>query len=110
MEIAVVIPLYNGERWIRQTLDAVAAQTLAPREVVVVDDGSTDASPSIVADEYPDVRLVHQSENSGPNAARNRGLRETTAEAVAFLDQDDLWHPEHLRILYSVLGENPNCC
>jgi len=109
MDIAVVIPLYNGERWIRQTLNAVAAQSHAPREVVVVDDGSTDASPSIVADEYPDVRLVRQSENSGPNAARNRGIRETTAEAVAFLDQDDLWHPEHLRILSGILESHPDC-
>ena len=105
MDIAVVIPLYNGEKWIRQTLDAVAAQTLAPHEVVVVDDGSTDASPSIAAD-YPCVRLIRQAENSGPNAARNRGFQETTAEAVAFLDHDDLWHPEHLRITSQALEKH----
>jgi glycosyltransferase involved in cell wall biosynthesis len=106
MKIAVVIPLYNGEPWIRQTLDAVASQTLSPREIVVVDDGSTDASPRIV-EEYPEVQLL-MNPGAGANAARNHGFRHTSAGAVAFLDHDDLWHPQHLRRLSEALSDRPD--
>jgi len=106
MTVAVVIPLYNGEQHIREGLDSVCAQTCHPDEIVVVDDGSTDASTCIV-EEYAEVRLLENPGN-GPNAARNHGLRTTEAEAVAFMDHDDLWHPEYLQHLSQSLEEEPN--
>ena len=103
MNIAVIVPVFNDEQWIRETLNAVRVQTLPPTEIVVVDDGSTDASASI-ANEYPGVRML-VSPGNGPNAARDHGFRATDAEAVAFLDHDDLWHPEHLEWQSRLLQE-----
>ena len=108
MKIAVVIPVYNGEDWIRQTLESVLAQTKAPANVFVVDDGSEDGSTSIVRD-YPEVQLL-SSPGSGPNAARNHGWQEAVdADAVAFLDCDDLWHPDHLKRLGTLLQHHEDC-
>ncbi|WP_423824449.1 glycosyltransferase family 2 protein [Salinibacter ruber] len=98
MDIAVIIPLYNGEEWIRETLDSVIEQSLPPSEIIVVDDGSTDASPSIV-EGYTEVELIENKSGDGPAASRNLGCKRSSAEAVAFLDQDDLWHPDHLKYL-----------
>lgn len=106
MDVSVVIPLFNGEEHVRETLDSVLAQTLSPREIVVVDDGSTDASPTIV-EEYSDVQLLINPAD-GANAARNHGFRHTSTGAVAFLDHDDLWHPQHLRHLSDVLSDRPD--
>jgi hypothetical protein len=71
MTVAVVIPLYNGEQHIRESLDSVCAQTCHPDEIVVVDDGSTDASTCIV-EEYAEVRLLENPGN-GPNALETTG-------------------------------------
>lgn len=94
----MIIPLYNGEKWIRETLDSVLGQSLPPSEIIVVDDGSTDASPSIV-EGYTEVELIKNKGGDGPAASRNLGFKRSSAEAVAFLDQDDLWHPDHLKYL-----------
>ena len=93
--ISVVMPLYNKEAEVEQSLRSVIEQSLAPREIIVVDDGSTDSSVAIVERiiaQYRDVpiRLIRQ-ENSGVSAARNRGVREATGEFVAFIDADDVW-------------------
>ena len=93
--VSVVIPAYNVERLIRQTLDSVLAQTYRDFEVVVVDDGSKDATAEVVSGYGEPVRCIRQA-NAGPSAARNRGLREARGEFVAFLDADDLWLPEKL--------------
>ena len=92
--VSCIVPVFNGERFLREALDSIVEQTHRPLEVVVVDDGSTDNTPQIAAS-YRDVRLVRQA-NAGPAAARNRGLRETRGQLVAFLDADDLWRPEKL--------------
>jgi hypothetical protein len=84
--LSVVIPLYNDERTLRLCLQAVYAQDREPDEVVVVDDCSTDGSAAILRD-FP-CRVVRLEVNSGPAAARNRGVRETTGEIVFFLDAD----------------------
>ncbi len=98
--IAVIIPLYNGEKYIAQALDSVFAQRLQPAEIVVVDDGSTDDGPKFVAElaeRYP-IRLLHKP-NGGQSAARNFGVAHTTSELIALLDQDDIWYPNHLEQL-----------
>ena len=104
-DVAVVIPLYNGERWIRETLGAVRSQTHLPSEVVVVDDGSTDGSREIVST-FPGVRL-HRNPDKGANAARRFGQDVTSAPLLAFLDQDDAWHPDHLGLLATALVQAP---
>jgi len=105
MSVSVVIPLYNGEPWIKEALDSVLAQSLQPKEIVVVDDGSTDRSPDLVR-MYQGVKLV-PNEGKGSSMARNVGLRYVSASYVAFLDQDDVWHPSHLRTLVDTLENEP---
>jgi len=88
--VSVVVPVYNGERFLAEALDSVLAQEYEPLEVVVVDDGSTDASAEIVR-RYP-VRLIRQ-ENAGVAAARNAGIAASSGAFLALLDQDDVWLP-----------------
>jgi glycosyltransferase involved in cell wall biosynthesis len=95
--------MYNGEKYIAETLDSVLTQKQKPDEIVVVDDGSTDSSRDIVRN-FPDVLLLKNS-GKGSNAARNFGVEHTSSEYLAFIDQDDLWHPEHLQLLSSALHE-----
>ena len=91
--ISVIIPLYNKEREIGDTLRSVLAQTLQPTEIVVVDDGSTDGSAGAVrAIASPLVKLVTQA-NAGVCAARNRAIAESTGDLIALLDADDTWEP-----------------
>ena len=94
-QISVVIPLYNKEAEIERTLLSVINQSLKPREIIVVDDGSTDSSADIVRqiiERYPEhnIRLVSQT-NAGVSAARNRGIEEATGEYIALLDGDDCY-------------------
>jgi len=100
--ISVVIPLYNKEHHIRETLESIEQQTYSPFEVVVIDDGSTDLSSEQVEEYLHDVsdisypiRLIHQL-NAGVSVARNRGIRASKGEYVAFLDADDQWLPHFL--------------
>jgi phosphorylcholine metabolism protein LicD len=93
--ISVVIPLYNKEAEVERALRSVTEQSLAPGEIIVVDDGSTDNSRSIVEryiEQHPDkgLRLITQS-NSGVSAARNRGIHEAHGDYIALLDADDMW-------------------
>jgi len=95
--VSVIIPAYNAERYLRETLDSVMAQTWRDFEAVVVDDGSTDGTREIVRSYGEPVRLVEQA-NAGPSAARNRGVREARGELAAFVDADDVWLPEKLAL------------
>lgn len=91
MKLSVVIPVYNAERYLRRCLDSVLAQTLRDIEVICVDDGSTDSSPSIL-DKYQAldgrVKVIHQV-NAGQGAARNRGIDAATGDRICFVDADD---------------------
>ena len=94
-EISVVIPAFNAAETIERTLDSVLAQTSAPAEIIVIDDGSTDATCEVIARYGDAIRVLSQS-NAGPAAARNYGLRESKSDWVAFLDADDVWLPKKL--------------
>lgn len=92
--VTCIVPVFNGERYLRETLDSVFGQTHSNMEVIVVDDGSTDASAEIASAD-PRVQCLRQA-NAGHAAARNRGLSSATGEYVSFVDADDLWHREKI--------------
>jgi len=93
--VSCIVPVFNGERYLPETLESILQQTYRPLEIIVIDDGSTDNSAAVVASCGGQIIYLRQT-NSGPAAARNRGLCEARGEFIAFLDQDDLWHPEKL--------------
>ena len=102
--VSVVIPVFNGERFLAQAVESALGQTYRRTEVIVVDDGSTDRSRN-VAGAYS-VIFVRQ-ENRGISAARNRGLATAGGELIAFLDQDDLWLPHKLERQVQCLLDSP---
>jgi glycosyltransferase involved in cell wall biosynthesis len=102
--LAVVIPLFNGGRWIEEALRSVLAQTAKPGEIVVVDDGSEDDGAALAC-RFEGVRVIPSERKK---RARRTGLLATSAELVAFLDQDDLWHPAHLARLAALLERYPD--
>jgi hypothetical protein len=105
--VSVVIPAFNAEPFIHRTIASVLDQTFKDLEVLVVDDGSTDATTTIVQAFDDRVRLIPQT-NSGVAAARNRGLVEARGEFVAFIDHDDLWYPDKLQQQVELLDAKPN--
>lgn len=107
--ISVVIPLYNKEQQIAETLRSVLAQTFTDFEIVIVDDGSTDMSvEEALSIRDPRIHLVRQK-NAGVSAARNRGVEEARFDLVAFLDADDRWKPQYLQTQYELSQKYPQC-
>ena len=99
--VSVIIPVYNGERYLAESIQSVLAQTFQPAEIIVVDDGSIDTTAQIVANladaaSVP-IRYVYQT-NQGPASARNRGLELSIGEFIAFQDADDLWSHDKLSL------------
>jgi hypothetical protein len=107
MSVSVIIPAYNRATLLPFTLDAVLAQDKPPDEVILVDDGSTDATPAVAARYASRVRCIRTS-NSGDLAARNVGLRAARAERVAFCDSDDLWRPGLLAAMDALWRAEPS--
>ena len=103
--VSVIIPVYNGARHLRDCLESVFAQTYRPLEVIVVDDGSPDDS-GVIAQSFPEVRYIRQ-ENQGVANARNNAIAAARGEFYAFLDQDDIWTPEKLRLQMQYLLDHP---
>jgi glycosyltransferase involved in cell wall biosynthesis len=91
--VSCIVPVFNGEQYLREALDSVLRQTYRPLELIVVDDGSTDGTSNLVASYGEQVRYVPQP-NAGPATARNRGIAAARGDYIAFLDADDLWHPQ----------------
>lgn len=92
---SVVIPAYNAARTIAETLQSVAAQTMSPAEIIVVDDGSTDETAAAARQSGVAIRYVRQ-DNSGPGAATTRGFALASAPFIATVDADDLWLPDKI--------------
>jgi glycosyltransferase involved in cell wall biosynthesis len=103
--VSVVVPVYNGERFLGEALDSVLAQDYEPLELIVIDDGSTDGSATVA--ESRGLRVLKQK-NQGVAAARNAGLQRCAGELIAFIDQDDLWLPGKLETQVSFLLEHPD--
>ena len=107
-DVSVVIPTYNRARVLPRAIDSALAQTVRPREIIVVDDGSTDETAARLSQCYADaVRIVRQ-ENAGVSAARARGVAEAGGDWIAFLDSDDEWLPEKLAVQAAAAAELPD--
>jgi len=105
--VSVIMAVYNGRRYLREAIDSVLAQTFQDFELIVVDDGSTDATPRILA-RYKDPRLrVIRQENAGRAVARNRALDEAQGEYIAINDADDVSLPSRLEEQMEFLGHHP---
>ncbi|MBN1846266.1 MAG: glycosyltransferase family 2 protein [Sedimentisphaerales bacterium] len=104
--ITVVIPAYNAGRYVGRALDSVLAQTYPAAEILVVDDGSTDETGRIARSYGPPVRCIRQ-ENAGVSAARNTGVEAAGGDWIAFLDADDEWLVDKLRLQVGLLRRNP---
>ncbi len=106
--VSVIIPAYNQAQYLSDAIKSVLDQTLGDFELIVIDDGSTDHTP-LVSQSFSDVRLRYiYQENSGLSAARNTGLRHSSAPFISFLDSDDLFLPEKLSILVDEMHSHPD--
>lgn len=106
MSVTTIIPVHNGARYIADAIDSVLAQTVAPSEILVIDDGSTDGTAEVVRRYGERVTGIVQK-NQGVSAARNHGLQRATGEFVAFLDADDVWHKRKLELQLEALARHP---
>jgi glycosyltransferase involved in cell wall biosynthesis len=96
-EITIVVPAYNCAATIKRALESVSAQSFTDYEIIVVDDGSTDETPTVVeSTNIKSLKLIRHSENRGAAAARNSGIAAARGRWIAFLDSDDAWKPEKL--------------
>lgn len=107
LDYSVVIPAYNAAPFIRDTLEAILAQRPAPREVVVVDDGSTDDTQAIVTDYPAPVRCI-RVENGGQGLARKTGILASGAPWIALCDSDDVWNTDHIARRVGLLQTFPD--
>jgi glycosyltransferase involved in cell wall biosynthesis len=105
MDISVIVPTFNRCGSLRRALASVMDQTHVPAEIIVIDDGSTDATASMLRAEFPEAVYCFQ-ENNGVSAARNTGIRRATGQWLAFLDSDDEWLPEKLANQAAILMNN----
>ena len=97
--LTVVVPVYNVEKYLEDCLDSLLSQTVTDHKIIVVNDGSKDSSGEIAkeyAEKHPEMIQYVEQKNQGLGAARNTGLALVETEYVAFLDSDDIWHPEKL--------------
>lgn len=105
--ISVIIPVYNGERFISSAIENILAQNYPALEIIVVNDGSTDKSDEIIEQLTVDIRYFKQN-NAGPASARNRGIRDASGEFIVFLDVDDLWPENNLNMLVEEMVSDPD--
>ena len=106
LHLSVIIPVYNGERFLLEVIEDVRGQGHSRLEIIVVDDGSTDGTAALLAGLGDQVRTVRQP-NRGPAAARNLGIDLARGNVIAFQDVDDLWAPGALISLLSYLDDHP---
>ncbi len=105
--VSVIIPTYNRAHTLARALDSVLAQTQPANEIIVIDDGSTDGTKQLLADHYPQVKCITQSQQ-GVSASRNRGIKQAQSKWIALLDSDDSWHTNKLEQQWLALKAEPN--
>lgn len=108
--VSVIIPVYNGEKYIREAIENLIAQDYPALEILIINDGSTDDTDGVVKKAQEelgvDIRYFYYG-NDGPAFARNRGIRDASGDFIAFLDADDLYPPDNIKYLVSYLMNNP---
>jgi glycosyltransferase involved in cell wall biosynthesis len=104
-QISVIIPVYNGERYLAEAINSVLDQTTPATQIIVVDDGSTDATKHIAEGFGKHIEYIWQEPSGKAAVARNRGLRQARGEYLTFLDADDLWLPDKLSLQLAALHE-----
>lgn len=107
-KVSVIIPVYNADKYLRKCLDSLLAQTLKDIEIIIVNDGSTDNSESIINEyvsAYQNIKYLFQN-NSGPSVARNAGIHIASGEYIGFVDSDDYISPDMYSVLYQIAAEN----
>ena len=109
MLISVILPCYNGSRWLSKAIESVLSQTYRDFELLIIDDGSVDDSKAIISSFLSDrrVRYIYQK-NRGFSAAINRGIKESLGDLIGFIGQDDLWLPKKLELQTNFLSKNKN--
>lgn len=105
--ISVVVPTYNCAKYLGQAIDSILAQSKPAFEVIVVDDGSTDDTASLLATFQNNVSMIRQ-ENKGVSSARNAGISAATGDWIAFLDSDDIWLPNKLELYIEAMASFPD--
>lgn len=106
-KVSVIIPVYNGEKYLVQCIESIINQTYTNYEIIVVDDGSTDNSKQILSPYFDQIKYIYQK-NQGVAAARNKGLEIATGDYIAFLDQDDYFLPNKLENQVEKLAKKAN--
>jgi len=106
-EVSVIIPTYNSARYVAEAVDSVLRQSFDDFEVIVIDDGSTDDTQSVMSRYGSPVRYIRQK-NGGVSRARNRGIEESRSRYVAFLDADDTWFPNKLEKQMAAIRNQPS--
>lgn len=114
-KISIIMPCYNAQEFIKESIDSVLAQTCEDWELLIVDNGCTDDSMSICQDRaWRDerIKILQYTEQKGPAAARNFGIKNARGRYLAFLDSDDLWDENFLEkmLAFCTKGEKPFCC
>jgi len=104
--VSVIIPVFNGERFLREAVQSVLDQKYSPVEIIVIDDGSTDGTAAVAKSLSESVKYLHQT-NQGPAAARNRGIEAAQGSLLAFADADDLWPAGKLALQLPYLIRDP---
>ena len=106
MNISVVIPSYNRKEFLKRSIDSAINQTKKPFEIIVVDDGSTDGTETMIKSDYDFVKFIKQK-NKGVSAARNIGIKVSIGEWICFLDSDDEWKKDKLEKQINAMKSNP---
>ncbi|OWP84894.1 hypothetical protein BWK59_02925 [Flavobacterium davisii] len=109
LTFSVIIPLYNKENYIYNTLTSVIDQSYSNFEIIIVNDGSTDKSLEIIQNINDSRIRIFNQQNKGVSSARNLGIKNAKGTLIAFLDADDLWKKNHLEELYQLYTLHPNC-
>ncbi len=105
--ISVIIPAYNAERTILETIESIQQQTFSDFEIIVINDGSTDKTLELLQNIKDNRLKILSYENGGVCVARNRGISHATGELIAFLDADDMWTPDKLELQLAALQQHP---
>ncbi|MFT7272918.1 MAG: glycosyltransferase involved in cell wall biosynthesis, partial [Spirosomataceae bacterium] len=107
LPVSVLIAAYNAEKYVAETINSVLQQTQQPTEIIVIDDGSTDDTKSILETFRDKIRIISR-ENRGVPRSVNQAIQLSTQPLICFLDADDLWHPDKLKTQYQAYTAAPD--